>query len=647
MKKIVLASWFVLQCCLVGLAQDTSSSLDTLYSLSLEELMNMNIVTASKVAEKASDAPGIISTISSREIEQFGGLDLVEILERVTGVVNIGTNTNPQNIVSFRGDLSGESNNHTLILINGRPNRESIYGGLDYSLLLGIPVTAIDRIEIIRGPGSVLYGSNAFSGVVNIILKKGGDQNKVSTYLGAFGGLGIDGSVNIEKGDLNVMVGYKNFEEKGWRFVGADVTGTKDTADYSEKNNGLAVRLGYKGLTVNSLITESTQTIFGFGSPLWFNMADKTTSSRRVSTDIGYELKYSEKVTTKVNATLNSFNYTLTGPAVVNGNSDDILLEVSNFIRPTDRWNIVVGASGYKQIGELTGSVSKYNKAWYNGYVQADYRVIAPLKLIGGLQVNKIQDVDVKVVPRVGAIYNFTKSLGTKVLYGQAFRAAYAIETDIQSTVITGNPNLNPEILKNLDVQVFYSVTKLELAATYFDSRKEDNITRMNGQFVNAGRNEAHGVELEGKYIPNAHVYINGSYAYQTNKLVADNGTVIEEASLMPNHVAKLGVGYQTYKGFSVGVYNMYVSKFHSFTGQDVLPGHNGETKGYNSLSANVSLSIPKIFALDMDDEILLSFYGTNLLDEKINIPDIASRMIYSMPGKPSRAVYASLTVKF
>ncbi|MCD9015750.1 TonB-dependent receptor plug domain-containing protein [Parachryseolinea silvisoli] len=646
MKRILLASCLILQCYLVGFAQE-EMSLDTLYSLSLEELMNMNIVTASKVAEKASDAPGIISTISAREIEQFGGLSLAEILERVTGVVNVSTNSNPQNIVSFRGDLSGESNNHTLLLINGRPNRESIYGGIDYAVLLGIPVTAIERIEVIRGPGSVLYGSNAFSGVVNIILKKGGDQNKVSTYLGSFGGASVDGSVNIDKGGVNVMIGYKNFEEKGWSFKATDAMGAKDTANYEEKNNGLAVRVGYKGLTINSLITESTQTIFGFGSPIWFNMPNKTTFSRRVSTDIGYELKFSEKVTTKVNATLNSFDLKLIGPAVASGNSDDIILEVSNFIRPTDKWNIVFGASGYKQTGELVGSVPKYNKGWYNGYVQADYRPVAPLKLIGGFQVNKIQGVDVNLVPRVGAIYNFTKNLGTKVLYGQAFRAAYAIETNIKSAVIEGNPNLNPEILKNLDVQVFYSRTKLELAATYFDNRKEDNITRLNGKFVNAGRNEAHGFELEGKYVPNASVYANGSYAYQTNKLVADNGAVTEHASLMPNHVAKLGVGFQNRRGLSLGLYNMYVSKFHSFTGQDALPGHNGETKSYNTLSANVNLSIPKIFALDMQEEIILSVYGTNLLDEKINIPDVASRMVYSLPGKSGRAIYASAIVKF
>jgi outer membrane receptor for ferrienterochelin and colicin len=348
-----------------------------------------------------------------------------------------------------------------------------------------------------------------------------------------------------------------------------------------------------------------------------------------------------------VNATLNTFDLTLTGPAIAKGNSNDLIVEITNFIRPTDKWNVVLGGSYYKQMGEFVTSVPKYNKAWYNSYLQADYRPMASLKLIAGFQLNKIEGIDIKLVPRLGAIYNITEKLGTKVLYGQAFRAAYATETDIKSTRLNGNPNLNPEILKNLDVQLFYTGTRLELAATYFDSRKEDNITRVSGTFENAGINKAHGLEFEGKYIPSANLYINGSYAYQTNKLEAADGTIHEEASLMPTNVAKLGVGYQTNNGISVAVYNMFVSKFHKFDGQDALQGHNGETDGYNTLSANVSLNIPKAFHLDIREEVILSVYGTNLLDEEISVPDIGTRQVYSMPGRPGRALYVSVTVKF
>jgi outer membrane receptor protein involved in Fe transport len=91
----------------------------------------------------------------------------------------------------------------------------------------------------------------------------------------------------------------------------------------------------------------------------------------------------------------------------------------------------------------------------------------------------------------------------------------------------------------------------------------------------------------------------------------------------------------------------MFVSKFHKFDGQDALQGHNGETDGYNTLSANVSLNIPKAFHLDIREEVVLSVYGTNLLDEEISVPDIGTRQVYSMPGRPGRALYVSVTVKF
>lgn len=647
MKKIFLLFYLLVRISHSGWAQE-NVAIDSAFDLSLEQLMNMNIVTASKVSEKVSDAPGIISTISAREIEQFGGLNLVDILERVTGVVNMGSYMNPQNSTSFRGDLSDESNNHTLILINGRPNRESIYGGIDFSIWLGIPLTAIERIEIIRGPGSVLYGSNAFSGVINIILKKGGDyDNKLSAYTGAFRGVGVDGYAGFDKDDLNVMVGYKNFDERGWQYIASDMSGVTDTTNYGEKNNGLAVTIRYKGLTVNSLITESTQTIFGFGTPAWSGLSSKTSRTKRVLTDVGYEVNYSDKVSTKLNVTLNSFDLATAGPIEVYGGSNDIIAEVTNFIRPTDRLNLVVGGTYYKQTGGIPPSMPEYDKDWYNGYLQADYRPIGPLKLIAGLQINKIEAVDLNIVPRLGFIYNISGKLGTKILYGQAFRAAYGLETDLNAPGLVGNKDLKPEILKNLDVQLFYTSKMLELAATYFNNNKEDNIGRWNGSFVNAGVSKAHGFELEGKYIPNANVYVTGSYAYQTNKLEAADGSITEEASLMPNNVAKLGVSYQTRSGISLGLYNMYVSRFHKFAGQDALPGHNGETDGFNMLSANLNINIPKLLDLDIKEKVVLSVFGTNLLDESVSVPEFNSKAIYSIPGRPGRAVYVTLAIEF
>ena len=78
----------------------------------------------------------------------------------------IGSTFNPENVINIRCQGLQHENNHVLLLINGRPFRESAGQGFVASFLAGFPIDLVDSIEIIRGPGSVLYGSSAFAGEV-------------------------------------------------------------------------------------------------------------------------------------------------------------------------------------------------------------------------------------------------------------------------------------------------------------------------------------------------------------------------------------------------------------------------------------------------------------------------------------------------
>ena len=124
----------------------TEEDVNYLSELSLEELMNVNVVTASKSEEKISDAPGIITTITSKEIEQFGAINFTELLDRVVGSLNLSSTLNIQNIVSMRGDVSNDFDSHILLLINSRPFREGLFGGVNSPLYLSLPLSMIDRI---------------------------------------------------------------------------------------------------------------------------------------------------------------------------------------------------------------------------------------------------------------------------------------------------------------------------------------------------------------------------------------------------------------------------------------------------------------------------------------------------------------------
>src|SRR5690606_17617224 len=98
-----------------SLAQEAASYDD----MSLEALLSVEVVTASKNAESLSDAPGIVTTITAREIEQFGANSLLEVLDRLAGTYVPGSAAFPQSIVSMRGDMSTIYNNHVLVLLNG------------------------------------------------------------------------------------------------------------------------------------------------------------------------------------------------------------------------------------------------------------------------------------------------------------------------------------------------------------------------------------------------------------------------------------------------------------------------------------------------------------------------------------------------
>lgn len=140
-----------------------------LTGLDLTQLSDLKVTTASKFSETVSEAPGMISVVSQDEIRRFGAMTVREILERVPGLTGTTAYFTDRSLIAARGDQTKIDGGHLLILINGRPTREILEGGIVSDLLESFPVAAPERIEVIKGPGSVLYGSNAYSAVINLI----------------------------------------------------------------------------------------------------------------------------------------------------------------------------------------------------------------------------------------------------------------------------------------------------------------------------------------------------------------------------------------------------------------------------------------------------------------------------------------------
>jgi len=160
------------------------ANIDELRELSLEELMKVTIVTG--VQQSLSKAPGVVSVITAKDIREMGARDLDEVLETVPGLHVSRETQGYRPIYTMRGIYSGR-NPEVLMLINGIPIT-TLYTGNRGFVWGRMPINMISRIEVIRGPGSAVYGADAFAGVINLITKakKEIDGTEVGARLGSF-----------------------------------------------------------------------------------------------------------------------------------------------------------------------------------------------------------------------------------------------------------------------------------------------------------------------------------------------------------------------------------------------------------------------------------------------------------------------------
>ena len=153
----------------------------SVFDLSLDSLLQVKVTTASRQSEAINEAPSIISVITREDIERYGSVSLRDIVGRLPGINLLSDFDYQSDNLSLRGD-DVYLNNHMLLLIDGNPYR-SVPDSSDplRRLLNSFPVDMVERVELIRGPGSVLYGAGAFTGVINVITRKKTETSQTLT----------------------------------------------------------------------------------------------------------------------------------------------------------------------------------------------------------------------------------------------------------------------------------------------------------------------------------------------------------------------------------------------------------------------------------------------------------------------------------
>lgn len=192
--------------CPVAQAEESVSAEQNLIQIPIDQLVNMEVDSASKIARQVSDAPSAVSIVTAEDIKSYGYHSLAEILESMRGLYV--TSDRAYSFLGGRGfGRPGDFTGRIMLLVDGNQVNNNIYNSAGLGTTGLIDVSLIERVEYVSGPGSTVYGNNAFYGIINVVTKPG-------HYINGLQVTGEVGSYNSR--DLKINFG-KRFDN------GADV----------------------------------------------------------------------------------------------------------------------------------------------------------------------------------------------------------------------------------------------------------------------------------------------------------------------------------------------------------------------------------------------------------------------------------------
>lgn len=648
---------------------------DDLFEMSLEDLLNQSVTTVSKSEEKILDAPGIISVLTKQDIKMFGGTTLSAVLERIPGLSVSSAAFTDRSIINSRGEQTTSTSNHVLLLINGRPIRETLEGGVSSEMYESFPVNIIERIEVIKGPGSVLYGSNAFSGVINVITQNADHTELTLTGTGGLGGtLGASGNVKIKSGDFELLAAAQYLQKPVWETdytyvpmqgsqtqpplegnipvmtdsgsvmtpnTGMPPVSESITENVSIPNTGTGIFLNanYKNLSFTSSYNQ--------WETLSFEMPGLVSWNKSYS-NLAYDLNFGNKWNSTFNLGYTNAQFATDTFPNINRNSSELLAEWTHNVSLSKKSKLVFGAlysiSKGKEINTNDESMGVDGKKYsYGIYAQADYQLLKTLKFTGGFQLNKIENIDPKFLPRVALVWNPTKNLNFKALYSEAFRAPSIMELSLDQTFRQGNSELQSETVGTFDLGVNYRNDKFQIGLDYFHSKLNDIISLDHTfdipTYQNLGEVIFNGGEMETKYYLNREIFFTGSALYQTNK--NENGD--ENISPTPNFSAKAGLNYTSTKGISLGVFDCYQGALDESYNVTI---NSSPIESFNKLSVHADFNLNKLFLPKLKQELSIYIHADNLLNKKVWSFAKVGQQNSSIPFNQGRTIYAGISFK-
>lgn len=590
--------------------------------MSFADLMNTKVVSASKVSQQIKDVSATVQVITAEQIKERGYFTLEEALGDLPGFQfrnMLGFNS----YIFMRGAPS--QNNLIILMVDGvqinELNSGGFYAGGQFNM------SNIEMIEVVYGPASTLYGTNAVSGIINIITKKSrwGKTGEISLGGGGFNSAVAELNIrdhNEERGISYSVSGMYKMSSK------ADLRGAKGDYNWSEEMENfeddisLSANFSIKNFSAGIYYQNKKSSMTTYSRSAEDKYLDRNTmwnidfinGFARYSSNSKGKVNFSSTLYYR-NSTVrpNTIYYIIKDTDTTNGYQvgyyrPNQLIGIDNQIHysPFKRLMITGGITGeIESLSEnfsqtVSSSVNEkppypqkpnmLNNRLLSYYLQLNLKIFEQLSFVGGFRHDFSSYYGQVFTPRAGLVLN-TGEFTAKLMYNNAFRAPKPWDY----TYGLGNPSLKPERIHSLELFTSYSIGKnLSIGGSVYRNIINQKLTQQvdnhGVRWINDNNLNTFGFELYLNYSANR-LSLHTNYTY--NNSYEFEGIAIPEIS---NNVLNAGIGYSFTKHIRANIRANYIGGRNN---PSIIPT-TGDNRIKGAIIFNGAISLVDIYGFDL-----------------------------------------------
>jgi iron complex outermembrane receptor protein len=638
--------------------------------------MNVSVTISTSTKQRLSKAPSVVSLITADDIKATGATNLTEALKGVPGVYSRA------NLFGFRPliYMRGANSTGTLLMVNGSPVKEFVSSSGQY--WKGLPASIIDRIEIIRGPGSALFGSDASAGVINVITKTAGriDKSEAGVRVGGFDsqttwlqhGTNWNGFDIAFTAELAHTDGHRPYIQQAmgntqgyadYGYGNADIRFSmaqgnwRLLADHTQKNN-----LGV-GLTGGAYLDPLTR-----GSDSQTNLAllyknESFARDWRLDAELRYrDSKFSsgdgyfEKPPGTTNFAAGQINRQRGAEQRLNFEASGLYTGLSNhairvgggyvwqdqyrveqfvnYLNPNTGATLTAAEPMLDIADSAYAFLPKKSRGNAYLFLQDVWNFANDWELtIGGRQ-DSYSDFGNTFNPRAALVWLTTDRLTSKLLYGEAFIAPSFLQLYSLTSTSQGNTALRPEHSKTWDLAFSYLASRdLRLGLDYYRFIQSDIIALDSAspqKYQNSGELTASGIELEAQWQAMETLRLSAALSSRKENLLDVRSFNV------PKQQANLRADW------------MFLPKWHWNLQVNWISKHNFSSRDTTSqpIGAYTLADTTLRYVHDKQWEFAASIRNLFDKDAREYVPTTSTKLPYGLP-LPRRNLFAELRYKF